>query len=248
MSKHTVHPGAPLLELVKVTRNYQIGTHVLEVLKGIDFTLQKGEWCSLLGASGSGKTTLLHLVGALEKPTSGKVLFQGVDLASLSRREVARFRGEKLGFVFQAYHLLPELTLLENVMLAGRLNGMNSTMAKMRATSLIERVGLADRRFHRPAELSGGEQQRAAIARALMNDPELLLADEPTGNLDAPSGEAVYSLLQKLRAEQPGLTILMITHNAELARRTGRVVTLIGGLLQSEAAPEGENPNVNFPV
>ena len=188
----------------------------------------------LLGASGSGKTTLLNLIGTLEQPDSGTIRIAGVDVSKLGRGEAARFRNRKIGFVFQAYHLLPELTVLENVMLPGNLAGLSRGEAKKRAVPLLETVGLSGRMRHRPSELSGGEQQRAAIARALLNEPELLLADEPTGNLDTHTGEAILELFTELRKLHPGRSIMMITHNREIAKLADRTGELVDGRLTDQ--------------
>ena len=221
-----------VLTMSGVRRNYRTGKVVLEVLKGVNFTLDRGEWCCVFGASGSGKTTLLNLIGTLEAPSSGSITVCGQELDRLTRRQAAKFRAEKIGFVFQSYHLLPELNLLENVALAGRIAGQSSGKAAAKAAELLNAVGLSERAHHRPTELSGGEQQRAAIARALMNDPELLLADEPTGNLDPETGEEILRLFQNLRKARPELTILMITHNRDIAALATRVAELQNGLLR----------------
>ncbi len=220
-----------LLQLQGVKKFYHTGNRTLEVLKGVDFTLVSGEWCCIFGASGSGKTTLLNLTGILERPDAGVITVCGQDLSRLSRAKAAKFRAEKIGFVFQSYHLLPELIMRENVALAGLIAGMSRTAALKKADELIEKVGLADRGSHRPAELSGGEQQRAAIARALMNDPPLLLADEPTGNLDPETGNDILQLFHQLQTLHPGMALLMITHNREIADQATRSVELKDGLL-----------------
>lgn len=220
-----------MLEISGVKRAYKTGSGRLEVLRGIDLTLKTGEWCCVFGASGSGKTTLLNLVGALERPDEGTIRIGGKDISTIGRRAAARFRAKRIGFVFQNYQLLPELSILENVTLAARLAGVSSGEAREKAAGLLSAMGLAERLKHRPTELSGGEQQRAAIARALVNDPDLLLADEPTGNLDSKTGEEVISLFEKLREADPKLTILMISHNRELASRADKTVTLVDGLL-----------------
>lgn len=220
-----------MLEVAGVKRSYRMGNNTLEVLRGIDLSLKTGEWCCIVGASGSGKTTLLNLIGTLERPDSGVIRIAGEDVASVGRRAAAKFRAKRIGFVFQNYQLLPELSILENVALAARLGGASGKKARAKAEQLLSSVGLADRLKHRPNELSGGEQQRAAIARALINDPDLLLADEPTGNLDSKTGEEVISLFEDLRKRNPNLTILMITHNRELACRADKTVELVDGLL-----------------
>lgn len=200
-------------------------------LKGVSADIPRGKLTILKGRSGSGKTTLLNLIGALEKPDNGSITVCGQEITSLSRKQAAKYRAKKIGFVFQSFHLLPELNVLENVALAGEISGMSRSDAKKRAQHLIAQVGLTARSSHRPAELSGGEQQRAAIARSLMNSPELLLADEPTGNLDPETGEEILKLFQNLRLTNPDLTILMITHNREIAALATAVVELKHGLL-----------------
>ena len=223
-----------IIELRGVTRTYKLGREKLPVLRGVDWEIRRGEWACLLGASGSGKTTLLNLIGTLEQPDSGTIRIAGVDVSKLGRGEAARFRNRKIGFVFQAYHLLPELTVLENVMLPGNLAGLSRGEAKKRAVPLLETVGLSGRMRHRPSELSGGEQQRAAIARALLNEPELLLADEPTGNLDTHTGEAILELFTELRKLHPGRSIMMITHKREIAKLADRTGELVDGRLTNQ--------------
>ena len=223
-----------IIELRGVTRTYKLGREKLPVLRGVDWEIRRGEWACLLGASGSGKTTLLNLIGTLAQPDSGTIRIAGVDVSKLGRGEAARFRNRKIGFVFQAYHLLPELTVLENVMLPGNLAGLSRGEAKKRAVPLLETVGLSGRMRHRPSELSGGEQQRAAIARALLNEPELLLADEPTGNLDTHTGEAILELFTELRKLHPGRSIMMITHNREIAKLADRTGELVDGRLTNQ--------------
>ena len=223
-----------IIELRGVTRTYKLGREKLPVLRGVDWEIRRGEWACLLGASGSGKTTLLNLIGTLEQPDSGTIRIAGVDVSKLGRGEAARFRNRKIGFVFQAYHLLPELTVLENVMLPGNLAGLSRGEAKKRAVPLLETAGLSGRMRHRPSELSGGEQQRAAIARALLNEPELLLADEPTGNLDTHTGEAILELFTELRKLHPGRSIMMITHNREIAKLADRTGELVDGRLTNQ--------------
>lgn len=220
-----------ILKLDSIHHSYRMGQNTLEILKGVNFTLSAGEWCCIFGASGSGKTTLLNLIGGLEKPASGSVVICGEDLASMSRRKAAAFRAKYLGFVFQSYHLLPELTILENVAIAGAIAGKNFHDAGKCARRLLEEMGLGKRLAHRPSELSGGEQQRVAIARSLINDPVLLLADEPTGNLDPDTGNEILQLFQQLRSERPDRAILMITHNHDIAKLSSRSVDLKNGIL-----------------
>ena len=221
-----------ILEMRGAVKGYRIGGHRLEVLKGIDWQVRRGEWTVIVGASGSGKTTLLNLAGLLERPEQGTICAAGCDYARLSGREAARFRNRRIGFVFQSYCLLPELTILENAVLPALLAGTSRRVATARARELLDRVGLSGRLKHRPAELSGGEQQRAAIARALVNDPELLLADEPTGNLDLRTGGEILDLFRELRRNDPARSIVMITHNPEIARAADSANELFDGRLR----------------
>ena len=220
-----------ILELSGVRKHYTIGANVIEVLRGIDLQVCAGEWLSLTGASGSGKTTLLHLLGLLERPDEGRITACGQDYSLLKRRAAADFRRKKLGFIFQNYCLLPELTVLENIQLPGMLAGMNRRQLEKDARELAERVGLQDRLEHRSTELSGGEQQRAAIARALINRPEILLADEPTGNLDSRTGEEILQLFRDIRSERSDCSLIMITHNAEIAAMADRSAVLADGMI-----------------
>ncbi|MGN0849561.1 MAG: ABC transporter ATP-binding protein [Victivallaceae bacterium] len=220
-----------ILQCNNIKKSFQIGKKKLEVLKGISLDLERSQWLMLLGASGSGKTTLLNILGTLEQPNSGSLKFDG---RNYTEYNPTRLRNEKIGFVFQSYHLLPELNVLENVMLPAQLGGDYSL--KKRAIELIERVGLKDRAHHRPTELSGGECQRAAIARALINRPELLLADEPTGNLDTATGHEIMELFRELHRDQKSpLSIIMITHNPDLAHSYGtRSLTISDGRIAPE--------------
>ena len=220
-----------ILELSGVRKHYTIGANIIEVLRGIDLQVCAGEWLSLTGASGSGKTTLLHLLGLLERPDEGHITACGQDYSLLKRRAAADFRRKKLGFIFQNYCLLPELTVLENIQLPGMLAGMNRRQLEKDARELAERVGLQNRLEHHSSELSGGEQQRAAIARALINRPEILLADEPTGNLDSRTGEEILQLFRDIRSERPDCSLIMITHNAEIAAMADRSAVLADGMI-----------------
>ena len=224
----------PAIEIRNLRHSYVTGSRKLEILRGANCRIERGKWICILGASGCGKTTLLNLIGGLEKPESGSIEVCGVDVASLSRSRAAHFRSATIGFVFQSYHLLPELDILENVALAARLAGMGNRPATERARELLEQVGLKERLKHRPTELSGGEQQRAAIARALVNDPPVLLADEPTGNLDAKNGDEVLDLFGRIRCERPDRTILMITHNRDITHRADGVLLLENGVLNPQ--------------
>lgn len=219
-----------ICQFIKVSKTYEGADDKLEILKDLDLNVNQGEALAIIGASGSGKSTMLHLMGALDKPTSGKVLFAGTDLAEMSAEEQAFFRNMKIGFVFQFHHLLPEFSALENVMMPGIIAGKKFSELKPGAVDLLERVGLADRMNARPSTLSGGERQRAAIARALLLEPKLILADEPTGNLDENTGRQVGSLLLQLNQEL-GTTLVIVTHNRDLASGMNRVLELRSGAL-----------------
>jgi ABC-type lipoprotein export system ATPase subunit len=218
----------PLLRAKGLCKTYLLGKRSLEVLRGVDIELQRGDFLALRGASGSGKSTLLHLLGGLDTPSRGEVWLKGRNLARLSRGELARVRNQDVGFIFQAYYLLPELDALENVCLPARMARRPVAATEARGRELLARVGLADRLEHKPYELSGGEQQRVAIARALINEPDLILADEPTGNLDSHTGEEIIQLLCSLRAEKL-TTLIMATHDAKVAARAPRSVELVDG-------------------
>ena len=221
-----------LLSASGVRKAYHLGKRKLEVLNGIDLSIEAGEFVAMRGASGAGKSTLLHLLGGLDAPDQGEITFGRWKLTAGSRKELDRFRSREVGFVFQAYHLLPELDALENVAMPARIARMSAGEATERARSLLERVGLAQRMDHRPLEMSGGEQQRVAIARALMNSPRLILADEPTGNLDSATGDEIMRLLEELR-EEAGATLVIATHDDRLADRARRRVDLKDGLIAS---------------
>ena len=217
-----------LLSARAVTKAYALGKRSLEVLQGVSLEVRRGEFVALRGASGAGKSTLLHLFGGLDSPNAGEIWFAGGNIAHLTQIELARFRNLKVGFIFQAYHLLPELDALENVCLPARMARVPALVAEERGRELLGRVGLGQRLDHRPNELSGGEQQRVAIARALINEPELILADEPTGNLDSHTGGEIMDLLLQLRAER-NTTLLIATHDANVAARAPKVVQLVDG-------------------
>ena len=219
-----------MIEIKNLSHSYFMGSEKLDILKDICFTLEKGKWCCVYGASGSGKTTLLNLLGTLEKPSAGSIIINGTDISRLSHRQAAAFRGENIGFIFQSYHLISELDVLENTAFAGTF-GENTSSARKRAAELLKAVGLAERMHHRPSELSGGERQRCAIARSLMNNPALILADEPTGNLDENTGKEILELFSSLRRSNPDLTILMITHNPEITKCADVSVKLENGKL-----------------
>jgi len=222
-----------VIRTAKLEKEYETGKDLrLRVLKGIDLEVHKGEVLIVVGPSGSGKSTLLHILGALDRPTTGTVLHNNQDLFTLSDEERARYRNRNIGFVFQFHHLLGEFTALENVAMPALLGGASLRSARLKAENLLAAVGLQERTDHRPNELSGGEQQRVAVARALMNDPALVLADEPSGNLDMDNGEKLHALLVDL-AKTRGQTFVIATHNPDLAKRGSRMVRLVDGKLST---------------
>ncbi|MBU6399751.1 MAG: ABC transporter ATP-binding protein [Verrucomicrobia bacterium] len=224
-------PAADLLRATALTKSYRLGNRAVAVLRGVDVSLARGEFLVLRGASGAGKSTLLHLLGGLDVPDAGHIWFDGRNLATLGNAALTQFRNRRIGFVFQAYHLLPELDALENVCLPARLARTRVPEAEARGRELLARVGLAERADHRPAELSGGEQQRVAIARALMNQPDVLLADEPTGNLDSQTGAQIIQLLASLWEDRQ-VTLIIATHDPQVATRAPRVAELVDGRIR----------------
>jgi ABC-type lipoprotein export system ATPase subunit len=222
------HAPPPLVEARDASKSYQLGRRTLEVLRGVDLIVKRGEIVALRGASGAGKSTLLHLIGGLDTPSGGQIWIDRVNVAEMKGAELAEFRIRRVGFVFQAYHLLPDLDALENVCLPARIARRPAREAEDQARRLMRRVGLEDRLDHKPTELSGGEQQRVAIARALINEPELLLADEPTGNLDQHTGQEIIELLLELRAERQ-TTLIIATHDARVAAHSPRILDLVDG-------------------
>ncbi len=224
----------PLLVARKVRKTYLLGKRTLEVLRGVDVELMRGDFLGLRGASGAGKSTLLHLLGGLDSPNEGEIWLAQRNLAKLSRRELASVRNKEIGFIFQAYYLLPELDALENVCLPARMARTSAAEAEARGRELLARVGLKDRVDHKPYELSGGEQQRVAIARALINEPRLILADEPTGNLDSHTGAEIVDLLVSLRSEKQ-TTLVIATHDAQVAARAPRIIELVDGEVMRDA-------------
>jgi lipoprotein-releasing system ATP-binding protein len=221
-------PGVPLLVGEELEREYRTGPEIVRVLRGASIAVGAGEVVALVGASGVGKSTLLHLLGALDRPSGGRVLFQGEDLFARGEAGLARYRRQEVGFVFQFYNLLGEMSALDNAMLPALIARRPRREARERAAAALAEVGLGDRLHHRPGEMSGGEQQRVAIARALMNGPRIILADEPTGNLDPKTSEVVYDLFLQLQAAR-GIAFLIATHNPELARRADRIYRLVEG-------------------
>ncbi len=221
-----------LLQGNDIFKSFGHNGNVIEVLKGIDIVVDSGEMVAIVGASGSGKTTLLQILGTLDSPTSGTIMFEGRDLAHTREKELSRHRNENVGFIFQFHHLLPEFSALENVMMPGLIQGKDSKELTKKARELLDQVNLSHRENHRSGELSGGEQQRVALARALIMQPALLLADEPTGNLDSNSGRQVFDTLRDM-SRTYSLAVIMVTHNQELADSMDRCLTLKDGLLSS---------------
>jgi len=218
-----------IIDLQDIHRGYyrQDGSLAVAALRGINLTIERGRYLCIMGQSGSGKSTLMNLLGCLDRPTSGRYLLEGSDVSQLDDEALSTIRGRRIGFIFQSFHLIPELTVTENVEVPLFYQGIHRPLRRERACAVLDRVGLSDRLTHRPSQLSGGQQQRVAIARALVGDPALLLADEPTGNLDTATGDAILSLLDELHAE--GRTIVMVTHDDGMAHRCERIVTLRDG-------------------
>ena len=216
-----------LIRIDDVTKLYLMGKVEVPALRGVSLDIEEGDYLAIMGPSGSGKSTLMHIIGFLDRPTSGGYTFRGDDVSRLSRRRLAHIRNREVGFVFQTFNLLPRATVARNVELPLIYSGLNGRERRRRAAELLDRVGLADRSRHRPAELSGGQRQRVAIARALVNDPAVVLADEPTGNLDSTSGGEVMGLFDQLNAE--GRTVILVTHNRELAGHARRIVKIVDG-------------------
>jgi len=221
-----------ILNIKDLCKTYQTGPQEVEVLKNINLDLVTGEIVVIMGPSGVGKSTLLHLIGGLDHPSSGEVLIEGENIFVLKEKDLAAFRNKAIGFVFQFHHLLPEFTALENVMIPGMMHGDDIPAIKNRATDLLTEIGLADRLTHKPSELSGGEQQRVAVARALINNPKLVLADEPTGNLDKQNSIALYELILELN-KKFNQTFIIVTHNEMMASKAERVVELEDGRIKS---------------
>jgi putative ABC transport system ATP-binding protein len=228
----TTHPAA--IQVSGLTKSINSGTHRVEILKGIDFEVSRGQFVAIMGPSGSGKSTLLGLLAGLDTPTTGRIVVDGVDITGLREDELTLVRGRKIGFVFQAYQLIPTLTAEENVLLPLEL-AANGSSGVERARYLLDNVGLKDRRDHYPVQLSGGEQQRVALARAFVGKPAILMADEPTGNLDSANGQHVLEILIELN-RQEGTTLILVTHDRELASHADRSIELRDGLIVSDEA------------
>ena len=218
-----------LIQLESITKTYDSGENAVQALRGVDLKIDRGEFVSIIGPSGSGKSTLMHILGCLDSPSEGRYWLDGEDVAAMSGGQLARIRNKKLGFVFQTFNLLPRATIWKNVVLPLLYAGVDSDERKKRALEALERVGLANRAKHRPNELSGGQRQRVAVARALVNTPSLILADEPTGNLDQKTGSEIIRLFEEVAAA--GQTIILVTHDPAIAARTQRRIKIVDGLI-----------------
>jgi putative ABC transport system ATP-binding protein len=221
-----------IIRLEGITRNFQMGEELLKVLKGIDLTIERGEYVALMGPSGSGKSTLMNLIGCLDTPSGGRYFLDGVDVSQMNDNELAEVRNKKIGFIFQTFNLIPRLSTLENVALPLIYAGVGKSERLKRAEEVLSAVGLADRMGHKPNELSGGQRQRVAVARALVNRPSLLLADEPTGNLDTRTSYEIMALFEELHDQ--GNTIVLVTHEEDIAAYTHRIVRLRDGLMEGD--------------
>jgi putative ABC transport system ATP-binding protein len=222
--------GKSLIQLEEITKTYDAGDSAVQALRGVDVAIQEGEFVAIIGPSGSGKSTLMHIIGCLDSPSSGKYWLDGQDVAELTARQLARIRNQKIGFVFQTFNLLPRATVLKNVELPLLYAGLARGERRERAMGALERVGLGNRSKHRPNELSGGQRQRVAIARALVNNPSLVLADEPTGNLDQKTGSEIIDIFEALAGQE---TIILVTHDPTIASRTGRRIKIVDGVIVS---------------
>jgi putative ABC transport system ATP-binding protein len=224
---------APIVQFEDVRRTYQMGLVMVEALRGVSFEIHAGDYVSIMGPSGCGKSTLLNLLGCLDRASSGRYLLGGEDVSQLNDNELSTIRGNRLGFVFQSYNLIQQLTVVENIEVPLYYQGRSESEGRALATELATRVGLSDRLDHKPYELSGGQQQRVAIARALVNDPLIILADEPTGNLDSTSGADILNVFNELN--QQGKTLILVTHDPSIAEHCSRTIRLKDGLLESDA-------------
>ncbi len=230
-----------MIELKNVKKSYQMDDVAMDVLKGISFTIGKNEKIAIMGPSGSGKSTLLHIIGCLDKPTAGNIIIDGNDISKMNDDELARIRREKIGFIFQFFYLLPSLTAKKNVMLPMSFAGVPRHEQDNRATKLLKMVGLESRMNHLPSQLSGGERQRVAIARALANNPDIILADEPTGALDSKTGSDILNILNRLHREQ-GITLIMITHDINIARNAKKIICIRDGeVVKTEVCKRGKD-------
>ena len=221
-----------IIKTENLTKDYETGTQVVSALKGINLSVEKGEFLSIMGPSGSGKTTLMNIIGCLDSPTNGSYYLNNKSVSKLDDDELAKIRNEEIGFVFQSFHLLARNTAFDNVMLPLKYAGVSKEEATKRSNNVLDLVGLSSRSKHTPAELSGGQQQRVAIARALVNEPSILFADEPTGNLDSKTGQDVMSIFKDLNKN--GQTIILITHEDSIAKQSNRIITIMDGLIKSD--------------
>ena len=228
----------PIVETMDLVRHHRLGRHDVRALDGISLGIERGEFVAVMGRSGSGKSTLLNLVGCLDRPTSGAVMLDGVEVSGVPERDLPRIRREKVGFIFQHFNLIPALTAVENVALPLKYAGVSSAVARGSATAMLEAVEMADRLSHRPGELSGGEQQRVAIARALVNEPAVVLADEPTGEVDSETAATIIRLMRDLNRSL-GQTFLIVTHDSMVTDQTSRVIRLRDGRIESDTAVSG---------
>lgn len=217
-----------VLSAKSITKSYRMSkSNIVQALRGVDIEINRGDFSAIIGPSGCGKSTLMHILGLLDRPDSGELVIGGIDMSKLKEKEAHKLRAEKIGFIFQGFNLIPTLTALENVALAGKYGGLKGKARSRRATELLEMVGLKDRMNHKPTELSGGQQQRVAVARALMNDPAIILADEPTGELDSKTSLEIIDILKKLNRD--GKTFLVVTHNMEVAKACKKIIKLKDG-------------------
>lgn len=222
----------PIIDIKGITRDFPLGSEVVKVLKGIDLKINKGEYVALMGPSGSGKSTLMNLLGCLDTPTSGSYILNGKDASQMSDDELAEIRNKEIGFVFQTFNLLPRTTALDNVALPMVYAGYNKSERSERATEVLTQVGLADRMDHKPNQLSGGQRQRVAVARALVNHPSIILADEPTGNLDSKTSVEIMNLFDEIHAN--GNTVILVTHEEDIAEHAHRIIRLRDGIIESD--------------
>jgi putative ABC transport system ATP-binding protein len=229
----------PLMSMKGITKDYKLGKTLVRALRGLDMDIAKGEVVAIMGPSGSGKSTLMHILGALDVPTNGTAMIDGSDLKEMKESQLVTFRGQKVGFVFQTFNLIQTLSALQNVELPMIFQGVGRSERIRKAKDLLTRVGLADRMKHKPNELSGGERQRVAVARSLANDPEIILADEPTGNLDTESGQTILDLLKDLSVRD-GKTVILVTHDPEAAVISDRIVRLRDGCVDTRAVARGD--------
>lgn len=221
-----------IIETKNLTKEYEVGSQKVKALNGIDLNVDKGEFISIMGPSGSGKTTLMNIIGCLDSPSNGSYTLNNKSVSDLSENELAKIRNKEIGFVFQSFHLLARNSALENVMLPLKYAGSDKKTAIIKSKESLDRVGLSDRYDHSPSELSGGQQQRVAIARALVNQPSILFADEPTGNLDSKTGNDVMNIFKQLNSN--GQTIILITHEDSIAKQSNRIITIMDGLIKSD--------------